>query len=87
MPASHKNRRLNLRVSRAQNELIRDAAREVDQTTSAFVLTSVLASAENVLADRVRFRLDERRWREFTRALDRPARSIPQLRRLLHDAD
>jgi uncharacterized protein (DUF1778 family) len=38
--------------------------------------------AERTLADQTRFVLDDKQWKAFTAALDRPARSKPRLRRL-----
>ncbi len=40
-------------------------------------------AAEDALADRRTFRLDERRWRAFQDVLDRPVADKPRLARLL----
>jgi len=44
---------------------------------------SMKVAAEDTLADRRVFRLDEAAWDEFVEVLDRPARPVPELARLL----
>lgn len=48
-----------------------------------FVLESAVVEAERVLADRRWFLIDNERWDEFQRLLERPARDLPKLRALL----
>lgn len=40
---------------------------------------------QNSKVDRTHFVLSDERWRVFTEILDRPARSIPELERLLKE--
>ena len=44
-----------------------------------------LTAAEDALADRRMFRLDERRWKAFQIILDRPVVNKPRLARLLSE--
>lgn len=44
-----------------------------------------LTTAEDALADRRMFRLDERRWKAFQNILDRPVVNKPRLARLLSE--
>ena len=77
--------RLSLRTTAQQDALIRRAAAECEKSVSEFVLDSACTNAEHVLADRTRFVLDEKRWRAFQKALDRPARVKPRLARLMRE--
>lgn len=77
--------RLSLRTTARQDALIRRAAAESEKTISEFVLDSACTNAEHVLADRTRFVIDDKRWRAFQKALDRPARVKPRLARLMRE--
>jgi uncharacterized protein (DUF1778 family) len=43
------------------------------------------ASKEQYLADQTEFVLSEEQWQAFTEALDRPARHLPELEKLLRE--
>lgn len=75
--------RLNLRVSAREDALIRLAAQATNKTVTAFVLDSASAAAEQVLADRRWFMLDDASWAAFQDALERPAVLKPRLTELL----
>ena len=75
--------RLNLRASTRQDALIRRAAAASGKNVTEFVLDSACATAEDVLADRRRFVLDDAAWKRFMRALDRPPRATPRLQALV----
>ncbi|MDQ1249573.1 MAG: hypothetical protein QG597_3948 [Actinomycetota bacterium] len=79
--------RVNLRVSLAQLEAIRQAAESTDTTMTEFILTSAMQAADQVLADRRWFSLDDSAWEEFQAALDRPAVFKPRLAALLASPD
>lgn len=74
-----KTQRLHLRVAAGDDELFRSAAAAADESLSEFLVESGRERAERLLADRTRFVLSPAEWREFTAALDRPAREIPAL--------
>jgi uncharacterized protein (DUF1778 family) len=48
-----------------------------------FVLESALTRAEETLAERKHFGLDDARWSAFMKALDAPVRKLPRAKRLL----
>ena len=79
MAALTKDARLNLRLRAADDELIRQAAAQTDQSVSEFLTSSALDRAHEVLADQREFVLDEATWAEFMRLLDEPPRADPRL--------
>lgn len=80
-----KQARLAMRLTPDQDALIRDAAAVAGQSLTDFVTMAAVTRAEDTLADRRVFRLDEAAWAEFTAILDRPARRIPELAQLLNE--
>jgi uncharacterized protein (DUF1778 family) len=72
--------RLNIRATTAEKELIEAAAAMTHQNASRFVMTAALGSAEQVLADRTLFTIDEAAWDDLVRRLDAPPVVIPALR-------
>ena len=85
MPATSGNKptRLNIRVSEHEKDIITRAAVTLNTTVSGFVLQKAYAEARAVLANQSQFRLSDKRWREFCKALDAPPKDIPALRKLL----
>jgi uncharacterized protein (DUF1778 family) len=81
---SSRGARLNLRASARQDELIREAANAVDKSVTEFVLEAASLAAEQVLADRRWFVLDDVAWEEFQAALERPVVFKPRLSALLN---
>jgi uncharacterized protein (DUF1778 family) len=81
-----KTQRWNMRVAEDVDAIVRLAAEQTDQPLTAFVVQAARVVAEDTLADRRVFRLDEPAWDEFVELLDRPARSVPELARLLSSA-
>jgi uncharacterized protein (DUF1778 family) len=75
--------RLNLRASARQDALIRLAAHATDKTVTDFILDSASNAAEQVLADRRWFMLDDSAWTAFADLLERPAVIKPRLAELL----
>ncbi len=78
-----KESRLNIRASARQRRLIREAAAVAGKTVTGFVLDSACETAEQLLADRRRFVVDDVAWARFLEALDRPVTARPRLRDLL----
>jgi uncharacterized protein (DUF1778 family) len=81
-----KTQRWNMRVADDVDAIVRLAAEQTDQSLTDFVVQAARAVAEDTLADRRVFRLDEAAWDEFVEMLDRPARPIPELARLQSSA-
>jgi uncharacterized protein (DUF1778 family) len=75
-----KAERFNVRVSAAEKTLVEQAARALRVTSSQFIMEAALRSAEEVVADQIRFVLPHDQWAEFTAMLDRPAREIETLK-------
>ena len=85
MPSSLKaprSRRLNLRTSALQEELMRRGAQERGESLTDFIIRSACAEAEQTIADQRRFSLDADQWDAFVSALDRPVQAKPRLSRL-----
>jgi len=80
-----KDSRIYLRASASQTTLIRRAAEVQRKSMSEFVLDSACRSAESALYDLRTIRLDERGWAQFTAALDRDARVVPELQELFNE--
>ena len=84
-PIRRKQARLAVRLTPDQDALIRDAAAFSGQSLTDFVTTAAVTRAEDTLADRRVFRLDDIAWAEFSAILDRPAQRIPELVKLLRE--
>lgn len=82
-----RNSRINLRVSTSQAALIRRAADAQEKSLTDFVVTSAAVAAEQVLADRRWFQLDDSAWESFEALLDRPAVFKPRLSARLNAED
>ena len=80
-----KSERLSLRANAWQRTLLKEASQIEGTTVSDFVLRSATRAAEDVLADRRVFALPDDRWEAFVEVLDRPARELPRLRKLLEN--
>ena len=80
-----KDRRISLRATSSQEQLIRAAAMRKGVSVTDFVLECACRRAEHAIADQVHFTLSHKQWRAFTEALERPARVKPRLRKLLVD--
>jgi uncharacterized protein (DUF1778 family) len=80
-----KEHRIHLRASEADVLTINKAAASTGVSMSTFIMESASERAERTLADQRHFVLSDVQWRAFTEALDRPARRIPELQRLLRE--
>jgi uncharacterized protein (DUF1778 family) len=80
---SLKSRRINARVSDAEEALLRRGAHHRGQTVTEFVVQSACAVAEIELAEQKEFTLPPAQWQAFLAALDKPTEPNPALRRLL----
>lgn len=80
---AQRDARLSLRTSTHQQQLIRRAAAALDKSVTNFVLDSVSAAAEQVLADRRWFMLTDEQWAQFQQLLDAPVEEFPRLQHTL----
>lgn len=81
--AENKSERIEVRTTPNIKALLQQAAVSSRKTVTDFMLEAGIDAAENALADRRIFRLDERRWQAFQDILDRPVTNKPRLARLL----
>jgi uncharacterized protein (DUF1778 family) len=85
-PEQPKDRRFQLRATAREETLIKVAAEREGVNVTDFILSAAREKAAETLADQTRFVLHEEQWREFMKALDRPAREKPRLRRLFTES-
>jgi uncharacterized protein (DUF1778 family) len=78
-----KSRRINARLSEAEEAILRKGALRKGQTMTEFVIASACAVAEIDLAEQRELTLPPAQWQAFLAALDRPTESNPALHRLL----
>ena len=74
---------IKLRALPEQRDLIDYAARLLGKNRSEFMLEAACDKAQSVVLDQVFFRLDERKFQQFTALLDAPPAAKPGLERLL----
>ena len=82
-PRPLKSRRINARLSDAEEALLRKGALRKGQTVTEFVVQSACAVAELELAEEKEFVLPPAQWHAFLAALDEPTELSPALHRLL----
>lgn len=75
--------RIKVRTTPSTKALLEQAAVSSGKTVTEFLIEAGIAAAENALADRRIFRLDEQQWQAFQDILDRPVADKPRLARLL----
>lgn len=78
-----RNAAINLRAHAEQRELIDQAASLLGKNRSDFMLEAACEKAQGVMLDQVFFQLDAKKFQQFCRMLDAPARSNKGLERLL----
>lgn len=77
-----KEERLAIRIAPEAKELLRRAAQRQHASLSHFIVGAALDRAASLLADETRFVVPQASADAFCRALDAPARDIPELTRL-----
>jgi len=85
-PEQPKDRRFQLRATAREERLIKVAAERRGVNVTDFILSAAREKAAETLADQTRFALNEQQWKLFMRALDRPARERPRLRKLFAES-
>jgi uncharacterized protein (DUF1778 family) len=78
-----KSERIDVRASAPIKKLLQEAARSSHKSVSEFLLDAGVTAANQALADRRNFELDENQWAEFLQALERPVQAKPRLAELL----
>jgi len=74
---------INLRADQRRRALIDRAAERVGKNRSEFMLEAACREATSVLLDQRLFLLDEKAYKRFSAALDKPPAENSRLRRLL----
>ena len=82
---TNRTEKLDLRLSKSAKQTLQAAATAARKPVSEFVLDAALSEAEERLADRTIFTLDEEQWEAFITALDEPPRRHPRLERLFRE--
>lgn len=80
-----KSERIEVRATPAMKALLQTAAASSHKNVTDFLLEAGLAAAEMALADRRVFQLDDERWAAFQKALDRPVKAKPRLKKLFDE--
>jgi uncharacterized protein (DUF1778 family) len=83
--AQIRTKRFNLRATARQEKLIKVAAERQGVNVTDFILESACQRAEEALAAQTHFVLNEKQWRLFMDALDRPPQVIPQIKKLFSE--
>ncbi|MEZ0364916.1 DUF1778 domain-containing protein [Mycobacterium sp. pUA109] len=78
-----RNRRMDLRTTPEERELIDRAVRASGTDLTDFVITHASEAARRILADRDRFDLDPAARQQWDDVNARPARDLTGLRRLM----
>ena len=78
-----RSRRLDLRTTEEERELIVRAAATTGVVLSQFVISQACDAAKRILADRDRFELDASAVEEWEAINSRSVRDLPGLRRLM----
>lgn len=74
--------RIDLRMTPAAKSLLEQAAAVRHKSVSEFMLDHAILAAEETLADRRLFLLNDEQWAEFNRLLDAPPRDMSGLKAL-----
>lgn len=82
MPLRTRDRRLEVRTTASERELIDRAAEAAGTDLTSFVVNELTDAARRVLADREQFALDADAAKEWDRINRRPAQTIAGLRDL-----
>lgn len=77
--------KLDLPLTYEAKSALQTAAKVVHRSVSELVLASALSRADETLADRRTFNLNDAQWKEFISALDASPPTLPRLERLLRE--
>ena len=80
-----KTERIGVRASSPVKQLLQEAARACHKNVSEFLLDASVLAANQALADRRHFALDDAQRQAVEQALDRPVQARAWLRQLLSE--
>jgi len=72
-------------VTPHQKQVLMRAAQAARTSLTHFMVEKAYQAAQEVLADQTVFLLPDEQWEAFCKALDRPPRDLPALRKLLSE--
>ena len=78
-----KTERIDVRANLSVKQLLQNAAKTCHKSVSEFLLDAGIIAANQTLADRNRFELNDEQWQVFQQALDQPVKKHPRLKSLL----
>jgi uncharacterized protein (DUF1778 family) len=85
-PSVSKESKVQLRLRADQKAMLARAAQLRQTTLSNFMLVHACEAAQQVIAEQVDIVMSPTEWKAFCKALDRPPREIPALKKLLKEA-
>jgi uncharacterized protein (DUF1778 family) len=81
-PIRARTRRIDVRVTDAQDAVIREAADLAGETVTSFLLTAAEQRARELLEDRRHLTMSAASFRALAEALDEPGEAVPELSEL-----
>ena len=78
-----RSERIEVRTTPSVKALLQRAASASHKNVTEFLLDTGISAAEDTLANRRLFRLDDEQWQAFQAVLDRPVSEKPRLARLM----
>lgn len=80
-----KTERIDIRTSNSVKQLLQEAAAACHKNVSEFLLDAGVTAANQALAERRHFALNDEQWQDFMQVLDRPVQAKPGLKKLLSE--
>ncbi|MBN1417879.1 MAG: DUF1778 domain-containing protein [Planctomycetes bacterium] len=81
--SAQKDKKLEVRVTKEQRDLLSRAAEVRHATLSEFVRGIALEAAGRIVNGQLRFAMSQEHWKAFCRALDAPPQDLPRLKAFL----
>ena len=81
--AEARSERIEVRTTPSVKALLQRAASASHKNVTEFLLDAGLSAAEDTLANRRLFQLDDEQWQAFQDVLDQPVSDKPRLARLM----
>ncbi len=78
-PTNTRTRRIDVRVTDAQDAVIREAAALAGETVTSFLLTAAEERARELLDERRHLTMSKTAFRALTDSLDEPGQAVPEL--------
>jgi len=83
MSSTTRSRRIDVRITDAEDAMIREAAALTGQTVTAFLLSAAQERARELLDERRHIVISDRAFERFVAELDEPGQPVPVLAELL----